>query len=113
MGFAAAHRLREIECAILSLASESFEAAVNEEIQAIGKEIPAKKLSSVNLAQSKLFELSNLLNEAVARYGAARCAELLNRCYWHGPACWKTELNYRARLQLAPAPAARGVGTLS
>ena len=83
MRLAAAHRLREVEGAVLGLAGQPLEAAPDQEFEA-GREVVAlEELAPVDLARRKILDLRNLLDEAVACDDGARGAKLPNYRYPH------------------------------
>jgi len=84
VGLAAAHGLGEVEGAILRAAGQPIEPAPDQQLEAIGEEIAAEELSSVDLAGGQGLDLSDLLDQAVALDESARGTELLDRGYRHG-----------------------------
>jgi hypothetical protein len=83
MRFATAHGLGEIKGAVISLPGKSLEPAPNEESEAFGKVISAKKFVALDMTRAELFELRNLLDKAIARHHGVGDAKLLNRRNCH------------------------------
>ncbi len=80
---AAAHRLGEIEGAVIGLAGQPLEAAPDQEFQPSREIVAAKERTTVDLAGREILNLRDLLDEAVARDDSARSAELFNGCNRH------------------------------
>ena len=63
----AAHRLGEVERAVLALAGEPIEAALDQKLQAGGEVVAPEELAPVDLARREILDLRDLLDETVAR----------------------------------------------
>jgi hypothetical protein len=83
MRLAAAHGLGEIKGAIVGRAGEALEPASHQKAEALGEVISSEKLSALDMTRAELFELRDLLDEAVARHDRVGYAELLNRRNCH------------------------------
>ena len=68
---AAAHRLGEIERAVLGLAGQPVEAAPDQTFEAVREMVAPKELAAIDLAGGKILDLRDLLDEAVARDDSA------------------------------------------
>jgi hypothetical protein len=80
---AAAHRLREIKGAILTLAGEAFEPASDQQLEAGREIIPLKEGASSDPVRRKILDLRDLFNEAIAFHDSARDTQLLYGRYRH------------------------------
>jgi hypothetical protein len=86
VGLTAAHRLGEIEGAVIASPGEPFEPAFDEPLQAIGEVVTAEKLVTVDSVAWEVLDLRYLLDEAVAGNRCAWRAKLANRLNRHnGP----------------------------
>jgi hypothetical protein len=109
VGFTAAHGLGEVEGTVVSRAGQPVETAPDEPLQAIREMIVPKKVASIDFGGGKILDLSDLLDEAVARDESVRDAELLGqlRSAWIDPLL---RPGWEARL--LPSPSSRSGASL-
>jgi hypothetical protein len=77
------HRLGEIEGSIVAPSREPFKTPLDQPFQAVSEVVAAEKLAAVDDAARKVFDLRDLLDEAIARNGRARPAKYVYRPYRH------------------------------
>ena len=75
---AAAHGLREIECAVLALTSEPLKAAPDQEVQSLREVVALEESAPINLTGREILDLRDLFDQAVAFHDCAGDAQLFD-----------------------------------